>query len=105
MMAKTQPNSFDSADYLNSVEDIAAYLDAYLEESSPEELRTALDTIARSRGASDLSKRSGVTTPGIHKALGQHGSPSFERVRDIVAALGFRLIVAPAQEREAAESL
>lgn len=96
MMAKIETTAFDSADYLNSAEDIAAYLDAYLEESTPDEFRKALDTVARSYGVSDLSKRSGVTRAGIYKALGQEGNPSFETIREILGAMGLRLTVEPA---------
>jgi probable addiction module antidote protein len=96
-MAKIETTAFDSADYLNSAEAIAAYLDAYLEDSSPEDLRRALDTVARSHGISDLAKRSGVTRAGIYKALGQDGNPSFETVRSILAAMGLRLTVEPAE--------
>jgi probable addiction module antidote protein len=102
-MAKTETTAFDSADYLNSAENIAAYLDAYLEESTAEEFRKALDTVARSHGISDLAKRSGVTRAGIYKALGQDGNPSFETIREILTALGLRLTVEPAElEHEAA---
>jgi probable addiction module antidote protein len=58
-MAKIKTTAFDSADYLNSAEDIAAYLDAYLEDATPEELRNALDTVARSRGISSAPERGG----------------------------------------------
>lgn len=98
MMAKIETTAFDSADYLNNAEAIAAYLDAYLEDCSPEELRRALDTVARSHGVSDLSKRSGVTRAGIYKALGQDGNPSFETIRAILAAMGLRLTVEPVPE-------
>ena len=100
-MARIEAATFDSADYLNTAEDIAAYLDAYLEESAPEEFRRALDTVARSHGVSDLARRSGISRPGIYKALGQDGNPSFETIREILAAMGLRLTVEPA-EREPA---
>ena len=92
-MAKIETTAFDSADYLNSAEAIAAYL----EDSTPEELRNALDTVARSHGISDLSRRSGVSGPGIYKALGQDGNPSFETIRSILSAMGLRLPVEPAE--------
>ena len=98
MMTKIETTTFDSADYLDNAEAIAAYLDAYLEDCSPEELRRALDTVARSHGVSDLSKRSGVTRAGIYKALGQDGNPSFETIRSILAAMGLRLTVEPVPE-------
>lgn len=41
-MVKTETTAFESADYLNNAEAIAAYLDAYLEDATSEELRAAL---------------------------------------------------------------
>ena len=49
--------------------------------------------MARSHGVSDLSRRSGVTRAGITKALGEDGNPSFETVRSILTAMGWRLTV------------
>ena len=92
-MAKIETSRFDSADYLGSAEAIAAYLDAYLDDATPEELRAALDTVARSHGVSDLARRTGVTRAGIYKALGEDGNPSFETIRSILGAMGLRLTV------------
>ena len=97
MMAKIETKPFDSADYLNSAEAIAAYLDAWLEDGTPEELRHALSTVARSKGISDLAHRSGVTRQGIYKALGEDGNPSFETIRLILSAMGLRLTVEAAE--------
>ncbi len=101
-MAKIETTAFDSADYLNTAEDVAAYLDAYLEDGSPEEIRSALDTIARSRGISEMSKLTGISRAGLYKALGEGGNPSFETMRAILAALGLRFTVEPAGELAAA---
>ena len=95
-MGRQETTAFDSADYLNTAEAIAAYLDAYLEDSTPEELRNALATVARSHGMSDLARRSGLSRPGIYKALGEDGNPSFETIRSILSAMGLRLTVEPA---------
>lgn len=97
MMAKIDTTRFDSADYLDSAEAIVAYLDAYLEDSTPEEWRNALATVARSKGISDLARRSGLSRPGIYKALGEDGNPSFETIRSILSAMGLRLTVEPAE--------
>lgn len=96
-MAKVVTTQFDSADYLNTAEAIAGYLDAYLEDSTPEELREAMANVARSHGVSDLSRRSGVSRAGIYKALGEDGNPSFETIRSILGAMGLRLKVEPAE--------
>lgn len=101
-MEKIETTAFDSADYLNTAEDIAAYLDAYLEDGSPEEIREALATIARSRGISELSRITGISRAGLYKALGAGGNPSFETMRSVVAALGMRFTVEPVKELEPA---
>ncbi len=98
MMAKIETTKFDSADFLNSAEAIAAYLDAYLDDGTPEEVRSALDTIARSKGMSDLAQRSGVTRQGLYKALSEGGNPSFETIRSILGAMGLRLTVEPTEK-------
>jgi probable addiction module antidote protein len=95
--ARIETTKFDSADYLNSGEAIAAYLDSWLEDGTPEELRNALATVARSKGMSDLARRSGLSRPGIYKALGEDGNPSFETIRSILSAMGLRLTVEPAE--------
>ena len=97
-MAKIETTAFDSADYLNNADAIAAYLDAYLEDGTPEELREAMANVARSHGVSDLARRSGVSRPGIYKALGQDGNPSFETVRSLLGAMGLQLMVEPAEQ-------
>ena len=100
-MGRQETTAFDSADYLDSAEAIAAYLDTYLEDGTPEELRSALATVARSNGVSDLARRSGITRAGIYKALGEDGNPSFETMRSILGAMGLRLTVEPADVESA----
>ena len=102
MMAKIETTAFDSADYLNTAEAIANYLEAYIEDATPEELRRALATVARSHGISDLSRRSGISRAGIYKALGEEGNPSFETIRSILSAMGLRLAVQSAEHEEEA---
>jgi len=58
-MAKIETTKFDSAEYLESAEAIAAYLDAWLEDGTPEELRNALATVARSHGICSAPERGG----------------------------------------------
>ena len=51
-MMTTETKPWDAAEVLNTPADIAAYLDAYLEDGTPEELLRAVNTIIRmGRGA------------------------------------------------------
>ena len=51
---------FDAAEYLNSEEDIAAYLTAVIEENETALLAAALGDIARARGMSQVAKDAGI---------------------------------------------
>lgn len=67
---------FDTAEYLASPEDIAAYIDTYLEDGTPEEIRSALNTVARARGMSALARETGIPRETLYKALGPNGNPT-----------------------------
>ncbi|MGB6451010.1 MAG: addiction module antidote protein [Steroidobacteraceae bacterium] len=85
---------YDSADYLKSEADMAAYLDACLEEA-PEDaafLAAAIGTIARARGMVQLSRDTGISRDGLYKALSKDGNPSLATVLKVLRALGLKLV-------------
>lgn len=84
---------FDSADYLVSVEDAAAYLEAAIEEAGddPRVIAVALGTIARSRNLSELARRVDMSREGLYKALSEEGNPSFATIMKVTKALGLRI--------------
>jgi probable addiction module antidote protein len=92
MSTSTKP--WDAADILQSPADIAAYLDTYLEDGSSEELRSALNTVARSHGMSALARETGISREALYKALGTQGNPTLDTLLRIIRALGLRLSVA-----------
>lgn len=83
---------FDAAEYLNSDEDVAAYLTAVLAENDPALLAAALGDIARSRGMTQVAKDSGITREALYKALRPGSEPRFDTVSRVCAALGVRLV-------------
>jgi probable addiction module antidote protein len=88
---------FDAAEYLNSKEDMAAYLTAVLEENDPALLAAALGDIARSRGMTQIAKDSGITREALYKALRPGSQPRFDTVSRVCAAIGVRLVAKPAR--------
>ncbi len=84
---------WDAADTLETKEDIAAYLDAVLEDGDPELLKAALGDIARSRGMTQMAKASGLGRANLYKALSPDGAPEFATVARVLKALGLRLAV------------
>ena len=97
-MAKTKLKTtrYDSAEYLKSEKDIAAYLDAALEVGDPALIRHALNVIARARGMTQIARDSGVTRESLYRALAENGNPEFTTVLKVVHALGLRLRTRPA---------
>ena len=83
---------WDPADYLKSDEDMAAYLQACLEEApdDPTLMVAALGDIARARGMVQLAKETGLTREGLYKALSKDGNPSLGTVLKVLKALGLK---------------
>ena len=90
-MAKIRTRPFDAAEYLETEEDMAAYLEAALETNEVESVVQALGTIARVRGMAQIAKDTGLRRESLYKALSPEGNPEFATVLKVVRALGIRL--------------
>lgn len=84
---------FDAANYLDTVDGIAAYLEAVVDESDddPTVIAGALGAIARSRNFSQIARQAGMSREGLYKALSAEGNPSLATVIKVSHALGLRL--------------
>ena len=87
---------YDTADYLETEEDIRLYLEACQEEDDPALVAAALGDIARARNMTQLAKEAGLTRAGLYKALSAEGNPSFATVSKVAKALGLKITVHPA---------
>ena len=90
-MAKTKTLPWDAAEYLNSDEEVAAYLEAALEEGEPALVAAALGDIARARGMTQLARETGLGRESLYKALSPNGNPEFSTILKVVNALGLKL--------------
>ena len=77
-----------------SAVDIAAYLDAVLEDGDPDLLKAALGDIARAKGMTVIAQAAGLGRANLYKALSPDGNPEFATVAQVLKALGLRLSVA-----------
>ena len=94
MATKTAP--WDSSAVLRSNEEIAAYIDAVLEDGDPALLAHALGVVARAKGMTDLAKDTGMGRESLYKSLSSDGNPSFATVIKVLDALGVKLRAVPA---------
>ncbi len=93
MIIKT--TRWDSAEHLQSDEDIKLYLEACFEEADddPAFIVHALGVIARAKNMSQLSRDTGITREGLYKALSDDGNPTFATVTKVAKALGLQITV------------
>lgn len=99
-MAREKLTRYDTVDYLESEEDILAYLRAAIEEGGddPAFLAAALGNVGRARGMVQLAKDTGLTRVGLYKALGVGGNPTLGTAMKVIRALGFKLSLEPAKK-------
>jgi probable addiction module antidote protein len=91
--SKTRTAPYDVAEHLRTPEEMAAYLDAWLEEA-PEDatgIAKALGDIARAKGMAQVAKEAGVSRESLYRALSADGNPSFATVLKVARALGVKL--------------
>ncbi len=85
---------WDAAETLETKEDIAAYLDAVLEDGDPDLLKAALGDIARAKGMGEIAEAAGLGRTNLYKALSPNGNPEFATVAKVLKALGLRIRIA-----------
>jgi len=89
--AKTKTMPWDAAEHLETEEDMAAYLEAALEEGDASLVAAALGDIARAKGMTAIARETGLGRESLYKALSPEGNPEFATVLKVVRALGLRL--------------
>lgn len=95
---KTTLESYDVAEHLRTPEEMAAYLDACIEESEGDAafIAKALGDIARVQGMSKVARDAGLSRESLYKALSGERSPDFSTVLKVARALGVKLHAAAA---------
>src|SRR2546423_3926757 len=91
--AKTKTMPYDVAEQLRAPEEMAAYLDAWLDEAPDDAagIARALGDIARAKGMTQVAKDAGLSRESLYKALSADGNPSFATVLKVARALGVKL--------------
>ena len=92
--AKTATKVWDAAEHLKTDRDIAAYLNAALEDGDPALIAAALGDIARAKGMTKIAADAGLGRESLYKALSVEGNPEFATVLKVMRALGLKLKVA-----------
>ena len=103
-MTKTVTSPYDVAEHLRTPEEMAAYLEAAMEEAGDDAafIAKALGDIARARGMSQVAGDAGLSRESLYKALSGDRNPSLDTVLKVVGALGLKLRAEAASDPGAA---
>jgi probable addiction module antidote protein len=92
-MEKITVSDWDTAEFLETREDVIAYLDAAFAENDMQYLLKAIGNAARSKGMARLAKELNLSREGLYDSLSPKGNPSFSTVVKVLDNLGFRLSI------------
>ena len=97
-MKKTVTSRYDVAEHLRTPREMAAYLEACLEEANGDAafVAKALGDIARAKGMARVARNAGLSRESLYKALSGDRSPSFDTILKVIEALGIKLHATPA---------
>jgi probable addiction module antidote protein len=90
-----EATKFDIADYLDSEEMIAEYLNTVLEDGNSSDLIVAIGHIAKSIGMTKIAEKTGLSRPSLYKALSNGAKPQFETIIKVLRAIGGQINVKP----------
>lgn len=85
---------YKTSDYLNTPEEIMAYLNEVLEEDDPKLMMLALRNVADAKGGiSVLAEQTGLNRESLYKTLSGKRNPGIETINMILHAYHLRLSV------------
>ena len=92
-MKKTVTTRYDVAEHLRTPNEMAAYLEACLQEADGDAafIAKALGDIARAKGMAQIARATGLSRESLYKALSGQRSPGFDTILKVIEALGLRL--------------
>jgi probable addiction module antidote protein len=90
-MKPVKTTVWDPAKYLETDEQIAAYLDDIFKSGDPDLMIAAIGDVARAQGMSKVADTTNLGRESLYKSFSQSGNPSFETVIKVLYSLGFGL--------------
>ena len=95
MMAGATTKPFDVADHLDNPKEVAAYLDAVLEEGDDKLLLVALRNVVKSRSFAKVAQEAGLRRETLYQSFSEDGNPRLSTLNSVLGQLDLRLGVTP----------
>ena len=94
-MKPVKTTLWDPAEYLETEEQITAYLEDIFKSGDSDLVIAAIGDVARARGMSKIAEDTDRGRESLYKSLAPGGNPSFETIMKVLSSLGFRLQPTP----------
>ncbi|MCC5847406.1 MAG: putative addiction module antidote protein [Verrucomicrobia bacterium] len=92
-MPKAKITRFDISEHLRTPVEMAAYLEASIEESDGDAafIAKALGDIARAKGMTQVAREAGLSRESLYKALSGERTPGFDTILKVMKALDLKI--------------
>ena len=98
-MLKTK--KYDTADYINTKEDVAVCLAVALGENDTAFFLKTIGIIARSKGMAQIARKLNLSRESLYQSLSPDGNPSFETVLRVLSIFGYKFSIEQKKRRDA----
>ena len=95
MSDKAKTSKWDTAEFLESQEDIDAYLQVAFESGDAKQITKALGNAAKAQGMMDIANKTGLTREHLYTSLSESGNPTLQTLTKVIDTLGYQLTVMP----------
>lgn len=82
---------YDPADYLNSPEEIEAFLLEAFSTGDSGYIAEAIGVAARAKGMADIARETGLSREQLYRSLSGEGNPTLKTLLVVLQALGLTL--------------
>ncbi len=86
---------FDTAEYLETPEDISFFLNEALATGNPGYIAHAIGVVARAKGMTDLAAKTGIAREQLYRSFSGEGNPTLKTTFRVLDALGVKLTAVP----------
>jgi probable addiction module antidote protein len=83
--------NYDSADHFKDLESQAELIRDAIAEGDPHYLAHALGIVARARGMTEVSAKTGINRKQLYRSLSKDGNPTMATVLKVVRALDLQM--------------
>ena len=83
-MNNVKTTTWDAAEHLKDDADVAAYVEAALEDGDHHVVAAALGDVARAKGMTQVARDAGLGRESLYKSLSPDGNPEFSTVMRVL---------------------